>query len=72
MFNWAGLAGIVVFYFAILAVGLWAAWKRKKEMQNAGETNSFFRAPFLLDCAQFFVSIHIECVKDYRIDYVSQ
>ncbi|KAF0311639.1 High-affinity choline transporter 1 [Amphibalanus amphitrite] len=37
MFNWAGLAGIIVFYIAILLVGLWAAWKRKKELQNAEE-----------------------------------
>jgi len=36
-FNWAGLAGIIVFYLLILAVGLWAAWRRKKTMDGAEE-----------------------------------
>lgn len=28
--NWSGIASIIVFYLAVLMVGVWAGWKQKR------------------------------------------
>ena len=35
--NWGGLAAISVFYLLILGVGIFAAWKRRANKDNADE-----------------------------------
>nr|XP_045610008.1 high-affinity choline transporter 1-like [Procambarus clarkii] len=37
MVNVPGLAGIVVFYAVILAIGVWAAWRRRKQRVDSEE-----------------------------------
>merc|ERR1719450_1043712 len=32
--NWEGLAAIIIFYLAVLLVGLWAGWKTRKKEAN--------------------------------------
>merc|ERR1719186_1633433 len=32
--NWEGLAAIIIFYLAVLMVGLWAGWKTRKKEAN--------------------------------------
>ncbi|XP_037069019.1 high-affinity choline transporter 1-like [Pollicipes pollicipes] len=44
MLNWAGLAGILVFYLLILAVGLWAAWRRKKSLESSADSDEVMLA----------------------------
>lgn len=37
MLNIPGLAGIIVFYLAILGIGVYAAWKRRGKGTNSDE-----------------------------------
>lgn len=34
--NWTGVVSIVVFYLAVLAVGIWAGWKQRRAARDAG------------------------------------
>jgi len=33
--NWGGLAAIIIFYLAVLLVGLWAGWRTRKKAQDS-------------------------------------
>ena len=42
--NVGGLVSIIVFYLAILAVGLWAGWRHSRKKKNGEGTESVMLA----------------------------
>jgi hypothetical protein len=38
--NVSGVISIAVFYLAVLAVGIWAGWKQRREAKEQGRTSN--------------------------------